>query len=118
MHIKHNHAHDCPVCLPPSRRQFLARTGAPNAAVAGWTRSKAVEELDKSGVRIAVLSLASTPGTWFDLDPPAASRMARICQDFAAELVRDHPGRFGIFAPLSMLNADLTLKEIEYAFDT
>jgi predicted TIM-barrel fold metal-dependent hydrolase len=74
--------------------------------------------LDKSGVRTAVLSLASTPGTWFDFDAQAASRMARVCQDFAAEMVRDHPGRFGVFAPLSMLNADLTLKEIEYAFDT
>ena len=31
---------------------------------------------------------------------------------------RDHPGRFGIFAPLSMMNVDATLKEIEYAFDT
>ena len=31
---------------------------------------------------------------------------------------RDYPGRFGIFAPLSMMNIDATLKEIEYAFDT
>jgi 6-methylsalicylate decarboxylase len=90
----------------------------PNAAVTGWTRSKALEELDKSGVRTAVLSLASTPGTWFDVDAPAASRMARLCQDFAAEMVRDHPGRFGVFAPLSMLDTDLTLQEIEHAFDT
>ena len=31
---------------------------------------------------------------------------------------QDHPGRFGVFAPLSMMNVDVTLKEIEYAFDT
>lgn len=42
----------------------------------------------------------------------------RVCQDFAAEMRRDHAGRFGIFAPLSMMNVDVTLKEIEYAFDT
>ena len=41
-----------------------------------------------------------------------------MCHDFAGEMRRDHPGRFGIFAPLSMLNIDATLKEIEYAFDT
>jgi predicted TIM-barrel fold metal-dependent hydrolase len=31
---------------------------------------------------------------------------------------QDHPGRFGVFAPLSMMNVDVTLKEIEYAFDS
>jgi predicted TIM-barrel fold metal-dependent hydrolase len=33
-------------------------------------------------------------------------------------MVRDHHGRYGLFAPLSMLDTDATLKEIEYAFDT
>ncbi len=37
---------------------------------------------------------------------------------FAAEMVQSKPGRYGLFAPLSMLDADATLKEIEYAFDT
>ena len=40
--------------------------------------------------------------------------MARICNDYGAEMVRDYPGRFGLFAPLSMLDIDATLKEIEY----
>jgi 6-methylsalicylate decarboxylase len=30
----------------------------------------------------------------------------------------DYPDRFAVFAPLSMMNIDVTLKEIEYAFDT
>ena len=33
-------------------------------------------------------------------------------------MVRDHPGRYGLFAPLSMIDIDATLKEIEYVFDT
>jgi predicted TIM-barrel fold metal-dependent hydrolase len=33
-------------------------------------------------------------------------------------MVRGHPGRYGLFAPLSMLDTDATLKEIEYVFDT
>src|SRR3989442_7451378 len=44
--------------------------------------------------------------------------MARTCNDFAAEMMRDNPGRFGLFATLSMLDIDATLKAIEYAFDT
>jgi predicted TIM-barrel fold metal-dependent hydrolase len=35
-----------------------------------------------------------------------------------AKMRQDYPGRFGVFAPLSMMNVDVTLKEIEYAFDS
>jgi 6-methylsalicylate decarboxylase len=83
-----------------------------------WTREKAVEELDKNGVATAVISLASTPGTWFGLDANGAETMVRTCGDYGAEMVRDYPNRFGLFAPLSMLDIDATLKEIEYVFDT
>jgi predicted TIM-barrel fold metal-dependent hydrolase len=82
-----------------------------------WTREKAVAEMDKNGIRSGVLSLASTPGVWFDTGPEAAAKMVRICSDYGAQMVRDFPGRFGLFAPLSMLDTDTTLKEIEYAFD-
>jgi 6-methylsalicylate decarboxylase len=83
-----------------------------------WTREKAAEEMDRNGVRVAVLSIASTPGLWFDAGPESAGRMVRICNDYGAEMMRDYPGRFGLFATLSMLDVDATLKEIEYAFDT
>jgi 6-methylsalicylate decarboxylase len=83
-----------------------------------WTREKTVEEMDRNGVRVAVLSVASTPGLWFDTGPESAGRMVRICNDYGAEMMRDYPGRFGLFATLSMLDIDATLKEIEYAFDT
>src|SRR5215813_13122418 len=84
----------------------------------GWSRETAVEELDKNGVATGILSVPSTPGTWFNLDAAGAARMARTCNDFGAEMVRDHKGRFGLFATLSMLDVDATLKEIEYVFDT
>jgi 6-methylsalicylate decarboxylase len=83
-----------------------------------WTRNKLIEDMDQNGVRTGILSIASTPGVWFDVGPAEAGRLARACNDYAAEMMRDHPGRFGLFATLSMLDADATLKEIEYAFDT
>jgi predicted TIM-barrel fold metal-dependent hydrolase len=83
-----------------------------------WTREKAVEEMDKNNIRTGVLSLPSTPGLWFNAGAEAAGRMARTCNDFAAEMMRDYPGRFGLFATLSMLDIDATLEEIEYVFDT
>jgi predicted TIM-barrel fold metal-dependent hydrolase len=83
-----------------------------------WSRDRMVEDMDKNGIRAGVLSIASTPGVWFDLGPQQAGRIARTCNDYGAEMMRDHPGRFGLFATLSMLDADATLKEIEYASDT
>jgi predicted TIM-barrel fold metal-dependent hydrolase len=83
-----------------------------------WTRDNAFEAMDKAGITTGVLSLPSTPGVWFDHGAAAAHDMARLCCDFGAEMVRERPGRYGLFAPLSMLDIDVTLKEIEYAFDT
>jgi predicted TIM-barrel fold metal-dependent hydrolase len=83
-----------------------------------WTQENDIEAMDKNGITTAVLSLASTPGVWFDAGAEKAHDMARLCCDFAAEMVRDKPGRYALFAPLSMLEVDATLKEIEYVFDT
>jgi 6-methylsalicylate decarboxylase len=83
-----------------------------------WTRESDLEAIDKDGITTSILSLPSTPGTWFDTGAQSARDMARLCCDFAAEMVRDKPGRYGLFAPLSMLDIDATLKEIEYVFDT
>ena len=83
-----------------------------------WTPARLIELMDKDGVRTAVMSLASTPGLWFDAGAEEAAKTVRVCQDFVAKMRQDHPGRFGVFAPLSMMNVDVTLKEIEYAFDT
>jgi predicted TIM-barrel fold metal-dependent hydrolase len=55
---------------------------------------------------------------WFGAGPEDAVRIVRECRDYAARMRQDYPGRFGIFAPLSMMNTDATFKEIEDAFDT
>jgi predicted TIM-barrel fold metal-dependent hydrolase len=81
-----------------------------------WSKSQAIEGMDEAGVRTAVLSIASTPGVWFGFGAEKASQMARYCNDYAVEWMHEKPGRFGLFATLSMIDIDRTLKEIEYAF--
>jgi predicted TIM-barrel fold metal-dependent hydrolase len=88
------------------------------AVQSSWTPDSDIEAMDKNGITTSMLSLASTPGVWFDGGAEKAHDMARLCSDYAAEMVRNRPGRYGLFAPLSMLDADATLKEIEYVFDT
>ena len=81
-----------------------------------WSVAKALEDMDKNGVGTAVLSI-STPGIYFG-DRAQARDMARLCNEYAAELGRDHKGRFGLFASVPMPDVDGTLREIEYALDT
>lgn len=83
-----------------------------------WSRAKSIEAMDQAGVQTAILSLASTPGVWFDLPAADVNRMARLCNDYGADMVRSFPGRFGLFATLPMIDVDASLKEIEHAFDT
>lgn len=80
-----------------------------------WTVARAIDDMDRNGVATAVLSI-STPGIWFG-EAAAARKMARICNDYGAELARAHPGRFGLFACVPMPDVEGTLREIEYAFD-
>src|ERR1700728_2699275 len=59
-----------------------------------WTKETDIEQMDKNGITTSVLSLASTPGTWLADDGQAAHDMARQCCDYAAQMVRDKPGRY------------------------
>jgi 6-methylsalicylate decarboxylase len=80
----------------------------------GWSPDKAIAEMDRNNVETAILSM-STPGIWFG-DKEQAGRLARSCNEYAAKLVTDYPGRFGMFAALPLPDTAGSLAEIEYAF--
>jgi len=72
--------------------------------------------MDKSGIQTSMLSQIQ-PGTWFG-DAEESRKMSRIINEYGAKLVQDHPGRFGLFATITPLDVEGSLKEIQYAFDT
>jgi predicted TIM-barrel fold metal-dependent hydrolase len=82
-----------------------------------WTPEVSLAEMDRAGVQTSMLSLASISQGMWGLDPAAATKVCRACADYGAKVVADHKGRFGLFAPLNMLDTDSSLKEAEYAFD-
>ena len=81
-----------------------------------WTPAMSVEAMDRNGIATAVTSI-SAPGLWFG-DNEESVRLARLCNEYAASIRRDHPGRFGVFASLPLPDVEASLAEIEYALDT
>ena len=95
--------------MAPGRRA----TGPPPK----WSPALSLEEMDKSGIATAILSIAQ-PGVWYGDNVEEARGLARQLNEYGARLVRDHPGRFGLFAVIAPPDVQGSLKEIEYAFDT
>jgi predicted TIM-barrel fold metal-dependent hydrolase len=103
---------------PPEFRQALNDfTGHAMPAVENWTPEASLEQMDSNGVSTSILSLWSIPGVWLGADAAGMRRWARLVNEYAAEMQRDHPSRFGLFAALPMPDVEGSLIEIEYALD-
>ena len=104
--------------LPPKyigQRVAFGTTSGSNA-ISAWTPARTLEQLDRNGIETAILSL-SQPGLKFE-DIEGTRTMLRYTNEYGAKLVRDHHGRFGLFATLPLADIDGSLRELEYAFDT
>ncbi|HEV8022412.1 MAG TPA: amidohydrolase family protein [Candidatus Lustribacter sp.] len=87
-----------------------------NSAETNWTPEAAIDACDRAGVDFAIASI-STPGVWYG-DVALGRRLARQWNEAAAQTVRDHPTRFGFFAPIPLPDTEGSLAEIDYAFGT
>ena len=81
-----------------------------------WSPQKSLDDMEKNGVSTAMLSLAVS-GVTFDAGESGRS-LARKSNDFGAQLVADHPAKFGLLAALPLPDPQGSLREIEYALDT
>jgi 6-methylsalicylate decarboxylase len=104
-----------PPYLRRERERILAAMALNPALITEWTPARAIEELDRHDIARAVVSI-STPGIWFG-EAEAARTLARECNEYAAQMARDHAGRFGNFAAIPLPDVEGSLREIAYAYD-
>lgn len=88
----------------------------PASTYTSWTPQFALDRMDKAGIATALVSMTS-PGIWFDDGNDPARARARICNEYGAQMIKDYPGRFGMFAAVPLPDMESSLKEIEYALD-
>jgi 6-methylsalicylate decarboxylase len=76
--------------------------------MANWSPEMALEFMDRHGIATQMLSVPSA------LSPA----VARAANTYCAQVVKQHPERFGLLASLPMTDIDAALAEIEFAFET
>jgi len=81
-----------------------------------WSPEMSLEDMDKSGIAVSVLSLIQPSAVSAEVEK--GRRIARLSNEYGAQLTRDHKGRFASFATLPLLDTEGALKEIGYALDT
>jgi aminocarboxymuconate-semialdehyde decarboxylase len=94
--------------LPP---QFVDSTPMPVSVPDPQTQLRTMEGF---GIEVAITSLTPRVLTG---DMARRVAVARACNEFQAQLIRDHPARFGGLAMLPLPHIDGCLEEVAYALD-
>ncbi|MEY4363711.1 MAG: hypothetical protein RLZZ24_1063 [Pseudomonadota bacterium] len=80
-----------------------------------WSLNKTLDDMAKAGVTYTLTS-PTTPAAGFG-DAATMRTMARVSNEYGAQLARDYPKQFGFFATLPMLDTEGALAEIAYSMD-
>jgi predicted TIM-barrel fold metal-dependent hydrolase len=97
------------------RAEALIKFSPGYAHIVDWTPQTSLDDMDRNGCAGAILS-PGPPGVWLG-DRAQSHRLTEFLNEFGAEMVRDHPTRFGQLATLPLPDIDFSLKQIEYACD-
>ncbi len=103
--------------VPPAYAAWLEQRGitAGGLAIPKWSVEGALDVMAAEDTATGIFSV-STPGVHLGDDVEAREK-AREVNEFTADVVAKHPGRFGFFATLTLPDVDGAIAEAKYAFD-
>lgn len=101
---------------PVDVHQHFTLPGA-RGATRGWSVEQVLDLMGKNGISTVIFSNAGNGEQLYSGDESGRA-LARRLNEFCAQMVSDHPKSFGFFASVPFPDADGSLKEIEYAYDT
>jgi predicted TIM-barrel fold metal-dependent hydrolase len=87
----------------------------PSSLYTNWTPRFSLDQMDQNGVATAIVSISS-PGVWFG-NKEEGRKNARAVNEYGARMVKDYPGRFGMWGSIPLPDSEGSLREIEYIFD-
>jgi predicted TIM-barrel fold metal-dependent hydrolase len=87
---------------------------APGVPVPRWAAADTLEVMAEHDLAAAVLSVLMPDAA---LSLPGAADLVRQTNEWTADVVREHPDRFGLLATLPLPDVTAALAEVEYAFD-
>ncbi len=103
----HHHA------IVPKVKQLMRERGAPFTIP--WSLEETWSVMGTAGIEFA-LAANAIPSEIFD-DAAQAARFNRRANEAVAELVAEHPTRFGLLAALPMPHVEAALEELRYCLD-
>ena len=103
--------------VPPFYEEatLAAGAGPTRGKFPDWSPQRGLDLMDANDIQASITSV-SFPGVNF-FPPAKARKMARQCNEYAAELSARWPERFGAFATVPMHNPRHAIEEIDYALD-
>jgi len=103
---------------PEVYRTSLESIGIKGSGERAWPESSPAtlfEEMDRTGLAAAVVSVAS-PGAYFG-DIAFTRNLVRAVNDNLAQVVADNPRRFAAVGLVSLPDVDSALRDVEYVLD-
>jgi predicted TIM-barrel fold metal-dependent hydrolase len=87
----------------------------PSSLYTGWTPRYSLDQMDQNGIATAIVSITS-PGVWFG-NNEEGRKNARGANEYGAQMVKDYPGRFGMWGAIPLPDTEGSLREIEHIYD-
>ena len=93
------HRHVAPPGYAAEIKGAYAKPSPP--VLASWTPETCLADMDAAGIELGILSMPARPGMTFG-DIAFSRKFCRQSNEYMAELRRQHPGRFGLYAALPL----------------